>query len=145
VARLVSPLWGFGRTFGKIIVGKVTPGFHPGLNCAAPLGLVSEDRGFWCSLFVPMVAGASQATLLTSEVPSPSPLRCFLEVLILNDFKSFEPEVLILRDFKSLFPEVLITEGLKDLRMSGLRESENFLEVLILDELGHSKCTNGWN
>jgi len=38
----------------------------------------------------------------------PSPLRRFLEVLILNDFKSFEPEVLILMDFKSLFPEVLI-------------------------------------
>jgi hypothetical protein len=46
---------------------------------------------------------------------APSPLPCFLEVLILNDFKSFEPEVLILIDFKSLFPEVLILVGLKSL------------------------------
>jgi hypothetical protein len=48
----------------------------------------------------------------------PSPLRCFVEVLILNDFKSFEPEVLILGDFKSLFPEVLILVQLKWLIIS---------------------------
>jgi hypothetical protein len=51
----------------------------------------------------------------------PSPLRCFLEVLILNDFKSFEPEVLILMDFKSLFPEVLILVELKSLLINEMR------------------------
>jgi hypothetical protein len=61
----------------------------------------------------------------------PSPLPCFLEVLILNDFKSFEPEVLILRDFKSLFPEVLILVDFKALRMSELQKNEKILEVLI--------------
>jgi hypothetical protein len=60
-----------------------------------------------------------------------TPLPCFLEVLILKDFKSFEPEVLILMDFKSLFPEVLILVRLKGLRMSGLQKSAKFLEVLI--------------
>jgi hypothetical protein len=43
----------------------------------------------------------------------PPPLPCFLEVLILRDFKSFAPEVLILGDFKSLFPEVLILVDFK--------------------------------
>jgi hypothetical protein len=47
------------------------------------------------------------------EMDAHSPLRGFLEVLILNDFKSLFPEVLILRDFKSFAPEVLILEGLK--------------------------------
>jgi hypothetical protein len=42
-----------------------------------------------------------------------TPLPCFLEVLILRDFKSFAPEVLILGDFKSLFPEVLILVDFK--------------------------------
>src|SRR5580704_6656447 len=63
------------------------------------------------------------------------PLPCFLEVLILMDFKSFEPEVLILMDFKSLFPEVLILVGLKALRMSWLQKIAKLLEVLILGEL----------
>jgi hypothetical protein len=67
-----------------------------------------------------------------------------LEVLILHDFKSFEPEVLILRDFKSLFPEVLILVKLNSLLMSELRKSENFLEVLIPGELGRTNCNNGW-
>jgi hypothetical protein len=71
------------------------------------------------------------------------PLPCFLEVLILKDFKSFEPEVLILRDFKSLFPEVLILVGLKGLRMSGLQKIAKFLEVLIAGELWLAKCANG--
>jgi hypothetical protein len=65
----------------------------------------------------------------------PSPLPCFLEVLILNDFKSFEPEVLILIDFKSLFPEVLILVGLKSWRINEMQEFENFLEVLIPEGL----------
>jgi hypothetical protein len=66
-----------------------------------------------------------------------------LEVLILHDFKSFEPEVLILRDFKSLFPEVLIPVKLKALVMNELQKIEKFLEVLILGELGRTKCRNG--
>jgi hypothetical protein len=67
-----------------------------------------------------------------------------LEVLILNEFKSFEPEVLIPVDFKSLFPEVLILVGLKSLRMNKMREIENILEVLIPEELRGANCTNGW-
>jgi hypothetical protein len=74
----------------------------------------------------------------------PSPLPCFLEVLILNDFKSFEPEVLILMDFKSLFPEVLILRELKPPRINEMREIENFLEVLIPEGLSGASCTNGW-
>jgi hypothetical protein len=54
-----------------------------------------------------------------------------LEVLILRDFKSFEPEVLILGDFKSLFPEVLILVDFKRLPMNDMQEIEIFLEVLI--------------
>jgi hypothetical protein len=75
----------------------------------------------------------------------PSPLRCFLEVLILNDFKSLEPEVLILGDFKSLFPEVLILVELKSRQINKMREAGNFLEVLILGDLTGAMCTNGWN
>jgi hypothetical protein len=66
-----------------------------------------------------------------------------LEVLILQDFKSFAPEVLILRDFKSLFPEVLILVKLKSLRLNELQKIEKFLEVLILGGLGRAKCKNG--
>jgi hypothetical protein len=73
------------------------------------------------------------------------PLRCFLEVLILKDFKSFEPEVLILRDFKSLFPEVLIPLGFKPFVISEMQEIEIFLEVLILEDLGSAMCVNGGN
>jgi hypothetical protein len=58
------------------------------------------------------------------------PLRCFLEVLILNDFKSLFPEVLIPGDFKSFAPEVLILVELKSLVMNEMREIERFLEVL---------------
>ncbi|MGB6545255.1 MAG: hypothetical protein WBE97_06480 [Candidatus Acidiferrales bacterium] len=68
----------------------------------------------------------------TGGVP---PLPCFLEVLILRDFKSFEPEVLITGDFKSLFPEVLILVGLKSLAINGIGGNEKFLEVLIPVEL----------
>jgi hypothetical protein len=69
----------------------------------------------------------------------PSPLPCFLEVLIIKDFKSFEPEVLILGDFKSLFPEVLILIEFKSLLMSKLQKNANFLEVLILGVLHTTK------
>jgi hypothetical protein len=56
------------------------------------------------------------------KVEIPSPLRCFLEVLNLKDFKSLFPEVLILRDFKSFAPEVLILEGLKLFVSSEIQE-----------------------
>jgi hypothetical protein len=55
---------------------------------------------------------AGWVILLTSEVP-PSPLPCFLEVLIIKDFKSFVLEVLIIKEFKSFVSEVLIIGGLK--------------------------------
>jgi hypothetical protein len=65
-----------------------------------------------------------------------SPLRCFLEVLILNDFKSLFPEVLIPGDFKSFVPEVLILVELKSFRMNMIGETSQlqrwFVEVLIL-------------
>ena len=48
----------------------------------------------------------------------PQPPPPFLEVLILHDFKSFEPEVLILQGFKSLFPEVLILVDFKPISMN---------------------------
>ena len=81
--------------------------------------------------------------MLVMELPqSPSPV--FLEVLILNDFKSFVPEVLIVKDFKSLFSEVLILEELKLLRMSEMREVEKFSEVLIIKGLRGVLCKNGW-
>jgi hypothetical protein len=75
---------------------------------------------------------------------STGPLPCFLEVLILRDFKSFAPEVLILGDFKSLFPEVLILVELKSTRMKRIREVGKFSEVLILGNLKGAKCANGW-
>jgi hypothetical protein len=73
----------------------------------------------------------------------PHPLPCFLEVLILNDFKSLCPEVLILRDFKSLSPEVLILVNFKARIMSKIQECEKILEVLILEELSGGTCENG--
>jgi hypothetical protein len=66
-----------------------------------------------------------------------------LEVLILNDFKSFEPEVLILGDFKSFFPEVLILVEFKRLLISEMQKIGKFLEVLILEELRGANCKNG--
>jgi hypothetical protein len=84
-----------------------------------------------------------RAKVLTSG-SLPSPLRCFLEVLNLNDFKSFELEVLIPGDFKSLFPEVLILVELKSWLINEMREFEKFLEVLILGGLSGATCTNGW-
>jgi hypothetical protein len=68
----------------------------------------------------------------------PSPLPLFLEVLILEDFKSFAPEVLILGDFKSLFPEVLILVGFKAFFMSEIQKNAKILEVLILEDLAFS-------
>jgi hypothetical protein len=62
---------------------------------------------------------------------STGPLPCFLEVLILHDFKSFAPEVLILGDFKSLFPEVLILVGFRSFKLSAMEGFCEFLEVLI--------------
>jgi hypothetical protein len=70
------------------------------------------------------------------------PLPCFLEVLILRDFKSLSPEVLILRDFKCLFLEVLILVGLKSFIMSEMWDFEKILEVLILGELREGNCKN---
>jgi hypothetical protein len=61
-----------------------------------------------------------------------------LEVLILEDFKSFAPEVLILGDFKSLFPEVLILVGFKAFFMSEIQKNAKILEVLILEDLAFS-------
>jgi hypothetical protein len=78
------------------------------------------------------------------DIVQPPPLPCFLEVLILKDFKSFEPEVLILMDFKSLFPEVLILVSLKLFIISEMQEIENFLELLILGDLRGAICANGW-
>jgi hypothetical protein len=69
------------------------------------------------------------------STPRPTPLRCFLEVLILRDFKSLFPEVLIPGDFKSFAPEVLILVKFKSLRMSGLQKSGKIVEVLILEVL----------
>jgi hypothetical protein len=66
----------------------------------------------------------------------PTPLPCFLEVLILRDFKSLFPEVLILHDFKSLSPEVLILVGLKWRVISRMQNLDEILEVLILEDLG---------
>jgi hypothetical protein len=57
----------------------------------------------------------------------PTPLPCFLEVLILKDFKSLFPEVLIPIDFKSFAPEVLILVGLKSF---GVNEMRGFLKIL---------------
>jgi hypothetical protein len=99
--------------------------------------------GVWDARFV-LTERARGDVLLTFGLPPPSPLPCFLEVLILKDFKSFEPEVLILMEFKSLFPEVLIPVGLKGLRMSELRKVLNFVEVLIPAKLWATKCANGW-
>jgi hypothetical protein len=73
----------------------------------------------------------------------PPPPGCFLEVLILKDFKSFVPEVLILIDFKSLFSEVLISVDFKPLRMNEIEKTENLSELLILERLGGEKCKNG--
>jgi hypothetical protein len=71
------------------------------------------------------------------------PLPCFLEVLILHDFKSLSPEVLILRDFKCLFLEVLILVGLKSFIMSEMWDFAKILEVLILGGLREGNCENG--
>jgi hypothetical protein len=65
----------------------------------------------------------------------PTPLPCFLEVLILHDFKSLSPEVLILQGFKSLFREVLILVGFKSRTISKIEKTAKFLEVLILNDL----------
>ncbi len=72
----------------------------------------------------------------------PSPLRCFSEVLILNDFKSLFPEVLILIDFKSFAPEVLILVEFKVPEMNGLQKLDEFLEVLILIEIKSSRMNS---
>jgi hypothetical protein len=74
---------------------------------------------------------------------APTPLPCFLEVLILKDFKSLFPEVLILVDFKSFAPEVLILVGLKCKGMSEMPDLRKILEVLILGELWSQTCVIG--
>jgi hypothetical protein len=55
------------------------------------------------------------------------PPGCFLEVVILRDFKSLFPEVLILLDFKSFEPEVLI---LVDFKFMGMNEMRDFFGIL---------------
>jgi hypothetical protein len=79
------------------------------------------------------------AAKFRARMTLPTPLPCFLEVLILGDFKSLFPEVLILGDFKSFAPEVLILVGLKSFGMSAMEEFARFtgcfLEVLILVEI----------
>jgi hypothetical protein len=76
------------------------------------------------------VLGAGQqgsSETLRRDEEATGPLACFLEVLILRDFKSLFPEVLILRGFKSLFLEVLILVGLKSRGISMIRSFEFFL------------------
>jgi len=84
-------------------------------------------------------SGEWRATRFRKKRAVPAPLPGFLEVLILNDFKSLFPEVLILRGFKSLFSEVLILVELKLFRMSLIAGNSQllrrFLEVLILGKL----------
>src|ERR1700728_3210166 len=82
-------------------------------------------------------------SILPGGVTRPNPLPCFLEVLILRDFKSFEPEVLILRDFKSLFPEVLIPEDFKSMSANEIGETVKLSELLILHGMRRAKCMNG--
>jgi len=85
-------------------------------------------------------AGGS-ATSENGENPAdPSPLPCFLEVLILEGLERDFSEVLILGDFKPIAEneirgvlEVLILEGLKF----------DFSEVLILGGLGREECEIG--
>jgi hypothetical protein len=43
----------------------------------------------------------------------PLPPGCFLEVLILRDFKSLSPELVILMGLKSDFSELVILKGLR--------------------------------
>ena len=47
-----------------------------------------------------------------ADVDTPLPPGCFLEVLILNDFKSLSPELVILEGLKWRFSEPLILKGL---------------------------------
>jgi hypothetical protein len=83
---------------------------------------------------------ADGVILLNLEV-YPSPLPCFLEVLILEGLQRDFSEVLILEGLKSFrmstmqgVLEVLILKGLKN----------DFSEVLILEELRREKRENGW-
>jgi hypothetical protein len=116
------------------------PGFPPqsarAIDSLIPLARSAES-------FL-IIAGAEIFVEGREIAVHPSPLPCFLEVLILKDFKSFELEVLILIDFKSLFPEVLILVELKSRRINEMREVENLLEVLIPEGLSGAKCINGW-
>jgi hypothetical protein len=123
-------------------VGRDLDHVHPhasllwfGRNVEEALRIVKLGRG----------GGTKTIGVDVGEGVGTTPLPCFLEVLILRDFKSFAPEVLILGDFKSLFPEVLILVGLKLLRMSEMRKSEIILEVLNLEELRRTNCKNGGN
>jgi hypothetical protein len=90
------------------------------------------------------VSGRTSSKARTRQELFHTPLPCFWEVLILRDFKSFEPEVLILGDFKSLFPEVLILVDFKSPLMREMQKTSKILEVLILEGLGGETCTNGW-
>jgi hypothetical protein len=54
------------------------------------------------------------------------------------------PEVLILDEFKSLDPEVLILVDFKWLQMSEMQKNARIVEVLILNEIRRKKWKNGW-
>jgi hypothetical protein len=53
VTGIVSLRWGF------LIFAMRTPGSRPGLNCAAPPGLVCGSRRFWCSFSIVRMIGTS--------------------------------------------------------------------------------------
>jgi len=74
-----------------------------------------------------------------------APLPCFLEVLILKDFKSFAPEVLILVGLKYLrirkmrgFCEILEVLILVDFKFTGINRSEKCGEIVLIANAGSS-------
>ncbi len=58
-------------------------------------------------------AGNDRKNRCARDRGTPLPPGCFLEVLILHDFKSFAPELVILKGLKCDFSEVLILEELR--------------------------------
>jgi hypothetical protein len=83
------------------------------VSCESPRKRQAADDIFL------LVGGSKKSIHLGRDTLPPG---CFLEVLILKDFKSLFPEVLILRDFKSFAPEVLILVDFKAMRMNALRD-----------------------
>jgi hypothetical protein len=77
---------------------------------------------------LPITGGERRTKILgNGKAAAPLPPGCFLEVLILKDFKSVFPEVLILLDFKSFAPEVLIPV---DFKFMGMNEMRDFFGIL---------------